>query len=90
MLDGFISRSAALAVRMMEPAALDYVFFAHRSAEKGHRRMLEALGARPMLDLEMRLGEGSGAALGIALVEAAVRLYREMSTFASAGVSTAP
>ncbi len=50
--------------------------------------MLEALGARPLLDLEMRLGEGSGAALGIALVEAAVRLYREMATFESAGVTS--
>jgi nicotinate-nucleotide--dimethylbenzimidazole phosphoribosyltransferase len=90
VLDGFIACSAALAVRAMQPAALDYVFYAHCSAEKGHRRMLEALGARPLLDLEMRLGEGSGAALGIALVEAAVRLYREMATFESAGVSTAP
>jgi nicotinate-nucleotide--dimethylbenzimidazole phosphoribosyltransferase len=89
VLDGFIACSAALAVRAMEPAALDYVLYAHCSAEKGHRRMLEALGARPLLDLEMRLGEGSGAALGIALVEAAVRLYREMATFDSAGVSVA-
>jgi nicotinate-nucleotide--dimethylbenzimidazole phosphoribosyltransferase len=89
VLDGFIAGSAALAVRAMEPAALDYVFFAHCSAERGHRRMLEALGARPFFDLDMRLGEGSGAAIGISLVEAAVRLYREMATFESAGVSTA-
>jgi nicotinate-nucleotide--dimethylbenzimidazole phosphoribosyltransferase len=88
ILDGFISCSAALVVRAMEPAALDYVVYSHRSAERGHRRMLEALGARPLLDLDMRLGEGTGAAIGISLVEAAVRLYREMATFASAGVST--
>jgi len=88
VLDGFISCSAALVVRAMEPAALDYVVYSHRSAERGHRRMLEALGARPLLDLDLRLGEGSGAAIGISLVEAAVRLYSEMATFASAGVST--
>ena len=88
VLDGFISCSAALVVRAMEPAALDYVVYSHRSAERGHRRMLEALEARPLLDLDMRLGEGTGAAIGISLVEAAVRLYREMATFESAGVST--
>ena len=89
VLDGFISCSAALVVRAMEPAALDYVVYSHRSAERGHRRMLEALNARPLLDLDMRLGEGSGAAIGISLVESAVRLYREMATFDGAGVSTA-
>ncbi len=88
VLDGFIACSAALVVKAMEPAALDYVLFAHRSAEKGHARMLELLDARPLVELDMRLGEGSGAAIGIALVEAAVRLYREMATFESAGVST--
>ncbi len=90
MLDGFISCSAALVARAMQPRALDNVLFAHCSAERGHRKMLEALGARPLLDLDMRLGEGTGAALGIALVEASVKLYREMATFSSAGVSTAP
>jgi nicotinate-nucleotide--dimethylbenzimidazole phosphoribosyltransferase len=88
VLDGFISCSAALVARAIEPAALDYVVYSHRSAERGHRRMLEALGAKPLLDLDLRLGEGTGAAIGISLVEAAVRLYREMATFASAGVST--
>ncbi|MCU1340124.1 MAG: Nicotinate-nucleotide--dimethylbenzimidazole phosphoribosyltransferase [Bryobacterales bacterium] len=92
ILDGFISCSAALVARAIEPAALDYVVYSHCSAERGHRRMLEALGAlgtrRPLLDLDMRLGEGTGAAIGISLVESAVRLYREMATFASAGVST--
>jgi len=88
VLDGFISCSAALVARAIEPASLDYVVYSHRSAERGHRKMLEALGAQPLLDLDMRLGEGSGAAIGISLVEAAVRLYTEMATFASAGVST--
>ena len=91
VLDGFISCSAALVVRAMDPAALDCVVYSHRSAERGHRRMLEALGAfgkaRPLLDLDMRLGEGTAAAIGISLVESAVRLYREMATFESAAVS---
>jgi nicotinate-nucleotide--dimethylbenzimidazole phosphoribosyltransferase len=91
VLDGFISCSAALVVRALEPGALDCVVYSHRSAERGHRRMLEALGshgkAKPLLDLDMRLGEGTGAAIGISLVEAAVRLYREMATFESAAVS---
>ena len=89
VLDGFISCSAALVARAMAPAALDYVVFSHRSAERGHWRMLEFLGARPLFDLDMRLGEGTGAALGINLLQAAVKIYREMATFESAGVSTA-
>ncbi len=88
VLDGFITCSAAIAARAIQPASLDYVVFSHRSAEKGHAKMLEFLGARPLLDLEMRLGEGSGAALGMGLLEAAVKIYSEMATFASAGVST--
>jgi nicotinate-nucleotide--dimethylbenzimidazole phosphoribosyltransferase len=88
VLDGFISTSAALVARALELDSLDYVVFAHRSAERGHRMMLEALGARPLLDLDMRLGEGSGAALAISLIESAVRLLNEMATFETAGVST--
>jgi nicotinate-nucleotide--dimethylbenzimidazole phosphoribosyltransferase len=88
VLDGFISCSAALVARALAPACLDYVIFSHCSAERGHRRMLEYLRAKPLFDLDMRLGEGSGAALGINLLEAAVKLYREMATFESAGVST--
>jgi len=88
VLDGFISCSAALVVRALEPAALDCVVYSHRSAERGHRKMLESLNAQPLFDLDMRLGEGTGAAIGISLIEAAVYLYREMATFASAGVST--
>ncbi len=85
--DGFISCAAALAARALAPAVRDYLLFSHRSAERGHRRMLEALEARPMLDLDLRLGEGTGAALGIALVEAGVRLFTEMATFEEAEVA---
>jgi nicotinate-nucleotide--dimethylbenzimidazole phosphoribosyltransferase len=86
-LDGFISCSAALVARALCPASLDYAIFSHCSAEKGHRRMLEVLGAKPLLNLDLCLGEGSGAALGVSLLEASVKLYREMATFESAAVS---
>lgn len=89
VLDGFISCSAALVARAMEPTSLETVFFSHRSAERGHARMLEILGVEPYFALDMRLGEGTGAALTIGLLEAALRLYREMATFSSAGVSSA-
>ncbi len=88
MLDGFITGAAAIVARAINPASLDYAVFSHCSAEKGHQKMLDFLNARPLLQLEMRLGEGTGAALGIGLLEAAVNLYREMATFQSAGVST--
>jgi nicotinate-nucleotide--dimethylbenzimidazole phosphoribosyltransferase len=88
MLDGFITGAAAIVARAISPASLDYVVFSHCSAEKGHRKMLDFLNTRPLLNLDMRLGEGTGAALGIQLLEASVNLYREMATFQSAGVST--
>lgn len=87
VLDGFISCAGALIARAISLTAMDYTVFSHRSAERGHRKMLEFLAAQPLLDLDMRLGEGTGAAIGISLVEAAVRLYREMATFETAGVS---
>jgi len=87
VLDGFISCAGALVARGIEPASLDYAVFSHRSAERGHRKMLEFLNAQPLLDLDMRLGEGTGAAIGINLVESAVKLYREMATFESAGIA---
>lgn len=87
VVDGFISCSAALIAKAIAPASLDYVVFSHRSAERGHRAMLDHLAARPLFDLDLRLGEGSGAALGINLIETSVKLYREMATFDSAGVS---
>ncbi|MEO7143532.1 MAG: nicotinate-nucleotide--dimethylbenzimidazole phosphoribosyltransferase [Bryobacteraceae bacterium] len=87
VLDGFISTSAALIARALAPDSLQYVCFSHLSAERGHRLLLDELGGEPLLSLDMRLGEGSGAALGVGIVEAAVKLYNEMATFAEAGVS---
>ena len=87
VVDGFIAGAAAMVAKAMCPASLDYAIFAHCSAEKAHRKMLDVLGAKPLVDLDMRLGEGSGAAIGIMLVEASIKLYREMATFESAGVS---
>jgi nicotinate-nucleotide--dimethylbenzimidazole phosphoribosyltransferase len=88
VLDGFITGAAAIVARAIAPASLDYVVFPHCSAERGHRKMLDFLDARPLLNLDMRLGEGSAAALGIGLLESAVNLYAEMATFETAGVST--
>jgi nicotinate-nucleotide--dimethylbenzimidazole phosphoribosyltransferase len=87
VLDGFISCAGAVVARAIAPVSLDYAVFSHRSPERGHRKMLEFLNAQPLFDLDMRLGEGTGAALGINLVESAVKLYREMATFTSAGVA---
>jgi nicotinate-nucleotide--dimethylbenzimidazole phosphoribosyltransferase len=71
----------------LHPAVKERLIFAHRSAEQGHRHVLAALEVKPLLDLDLRLGEGTGAALGMGLVEAAVRLLNEMATFAEAGVA---
>jgi nicotinate-nucleotide--dimethylbenzimidazole phosphoribosyltransferase len=87
VMDGFISSSAFLAARVFHADIGDYVFFGHRSAELAHARLLKEAGARPLLDLEMRLGEGTGAALAIGLLTSGVSLYREMATFAEASVS---
>jgi nicotinate-nucleotide--dimethylbenzimidazole phosphoribosyltransferase len=87
VVDGFISCAGALAAMRLCAAAADYLFFAHLSQERGHRFVVNALGVRPIMDLDMRLGEGTGAALAIAIVESAMRLYHEMATFSSAGVS---
>jgi nicotinate-nucleotide--dimethylbenzimidazole phosphoribosyltransferase len=89
MLDGFITTVAALAAVRMEAAAREVLFFAHRSAEPGHTRALEELGGVPLLDLGMRLGEGTGAVLGLHLVGCGLELYAGMASFASAGVSEA-
>jgi len=87
IIDGFtVTVAAALAVRMV-PAALDYCVFGHCSHEQAHRKLLAHLGAKPLLDLDMRLGEGSGAALALSVVRAAVALFTDMATFEGAGVS---
>jgi len=87
MADGFISTVAALAAVRMVPEAADALFVAHRSAEHGHAAAIDALGMRPLLALDMRLGEGSGAALALPVLRAAAAVLREMATFESAGVS---
>jgi nicotinate-nucleotide--dimethylbenzimidazole phosphoribosyltransferase len=87
MIDGFISTAAAMIAVSIAPQCRDYLIAAHRSLESGHGRMLEWLGLKPLLDLDLRLGEGSGAALGLSLAEAACRILAEMATFDEAGVS---
>ena len=87
VIDGFISGAAALIATALAPRLLDFLIAAHVSAEAGHKRLLKHLGLKPLLDLEMRLGEGTGAALGIFLAEAAAKILAEMSTFDEAGVS---
>lgn len=87
VIDGLISTAGAIIAWAMEPAAADYMFAAHNSVEKGHRIMLERMGLDPILNMGLRLGEGTGAALAITLVEAGLKIYREMATFDEAGVS---
>jgi nicotinate-nucleotide--dimethylbenzimidazole phosphoribosyltransferase len=87
VLDGVIAGAAALAAARLAPAAVDYCIAGHRSVEPGHEVALSSLGLRPMVDLDLRLGEGSGAVLALPLVQAAVRVLREMATFDSAGVT---
>ncbi len=87
LIDGFIVGSAALTATRLAPALADYCVFCHRSAEAGHAAQLAALGAEPLLDLGLRLGEGTGAALAFPLVQAAVNFLNEMASFESAGVS---
>jgi nicotinate-nucleotide--dimethylbenzimidazole phosphoribosyltransferase len=87
VVDGFIATSAAAIASELHPALRDYLFFAHRSAEGGHALALEYLQARPILDLEMRLGEGTGAALAMSTIRAALELFHNMATFAGAGVA---
>ena len=88
VVDGFIASAAVLVALRLAPAARPYCVFAHRSPEPGHAIILTALEARPLLELEMRLGEGTGACLGIALIETSLRVHDEMATFESAGVAT--
>jgi nicotinate-nucleotide--dimethylbenzimidazole phosphoribosyltransferase len=86
LLDGFITSAAALAATRIDAAVLDVLIASHRSPEPGHALVLDALGLHPLLDLELRLGEGSGAALALPLLAAALKILDEMATFESAGV----
>ena len=87
LVDGFIAGSAALVASTVAPAVKDYMVFCHRSAEHGHRLLLAHLKARPLLDLDMRLGEGTGALLAWPLVQSAALLLNEMASFESASIS---
>jgi len=89
LVDGFISTAGALVAARLAPAACHYIIASHRSMEQGHRIALECLGKKPLLDLDLRLGEGTGAALAMNLVEAAVRILTEVATFEEAAVSKA-
>jgi nicotinate-nucleotide--dimethylbenzimidazole phosphoribosyltransferase len=87
LLDGFITSAAALAATRIDPAVLDVLIASHRSPEPGHALVLEALGLEPLLDLDLRLGEGSGAALALPLLRASIAILEEMATFDDAGVT---
>ena len=87
VIDGFISGAAALIAVGLAPQVKDYLFAAHLSVEPGHRILLDKLGLEPLICMDMRLGEGTGAALAISLIEAAARILSEMATFAEAGVA---
>lgn len=87
LVDGFIATVAALVAVRLRPELAAWLLYAHRSAEPGHRLLLEALAAEPLLDLGMRLGEGSGAAVAVPILRAAAALHARMATFAEAGVS---
>ncbi len=87
ILDGYVATAAAAVLFAMRPDALDHCVAGHLSAEPAHRRLLEKLGLKPILELNMRLGEGSGAAMAAGIVKAAANLHNGMATFASAGVS---
>jgi nicotinate-nucleotide--dimethylbenzimidazole phosphoribosyltransferase len=87
LLDGFVSTAAAAPLAKLHPGALEHAMAAHVSAEAGHRLLLKGLGLQPLLDLDMRLGEGSGAAVAVLLLRAALACHTGMATFAQAGVA---
>jgi len=87
VVDGFISTAGALAALRLQPTVADYVFFSHLSNEQGHQVVMQKLGIKPILDLNMRLGEGTGGALAMTLIAAAIKMVNEMATFSSAHVS---
>jgi nicotinate-nucleotide--dimethylbenzimidazole phosphoribosyltransferase len=87
VIDGFISGASALIAIGLVPEAKPYLIASHRSVERGHQVVLDHLGVRPLFDLDLRLGEGTGAALAFHMIEASVRVLNEMATFAEAGVS---
>ena len=88
LVDGFISSVAALCAFKINPSTNDYLFFSHLSAEQGHKKVLSVLNQKPILDLGLRLGEGSGAAIAVNLLQTACNLHNEMATFEEAAVAT--
>ena len=88
VVDGFISTAGALIAYCLEPKVRDYMFSAHMSQEIGHRAMLEKMGLRPILNLDLRLGEGTGSALAMLILEAGLKIYKEMATFGEANVAS--
>jgi nicotinate-nucleotide--dimethylbenzimidazole phosphoribosyltransferase len=89
VIDGFISTASAAIACAIEPKIKEFIFAGHRSSEPGHSVLLEYIGQKPLLELEMRLGEGTGAALAMNIIEASARILSEMATFSSAGVAEA-
>ena len=89
VIDGFIATAALLAAHAMDKNCLDYCIFAHTSGEQGHQKMLEFLEQKPMLNLGLRLGEGTGAALAMPLLRSAVGFLSDMASFEAAAVSKA-
>lgn len=87
LVDGYISTAGALVAMKLCPAVKDYLFFSHMSSEPGHRKFFESEGLRPILDLGLRLGEGTGAAIAMQLLEDAVAIYNEMATFEDMGIT---
>jgi nicotinate-nucleotide--dimethylbenzimidazole phosphoribosyltransferase len=87
VVDGFISTAGALIAYCINPKTRDYMFAAHKSQEVGHTAMLDKMGLRPIIDLDLRLGEGTGSALAMLLIEAGLKIYKEMATFEEAAVS---
>lgn len=87
VIDGFISTAAALIAYSINPRVKDYIFASHNSVERGHKKALNFMGLESLLDLNLRLGEGTGAVLAMTIIEAGLKIYREMATFEEAGVS---
>lgn len=88
VIDGFISSAGALIAYCINPLVKNYIFASHNSVERGHKRILDFMNLKPLLDLDLRLGEGTGAALAMTIIEAGLKIYREMATFDEAGVSS--
>ena len=87
VVDGFISTAGALVAMRMNPLVRDYLFFSHQSVEKGHKTFFEKENIRPLLNLDLRLGEGTGAAIAMQIIEDAIRIFNEMATFEDAGIT---